>query len=386
MPNHPMNNPLAFNGVWDAVVVGAGFFGCSIAITLKEEYGLDNVLVIERESDLMTRASYGNQARIHNGYHYPRSFTTAFRSRVNFPRFVEQYGDCVASDFTSLYCVGTQNSLVTKNQFEKFCGDIGAECRSAGDEYDGLFNPSLIDAVYKVTEYAFDATKLARKMRQDMEAAGVSLQFEADVQNVASTGRELMVTLVAKDGTHKIRSRRVFNCTYAGLNSLYSGNQAARARLKYEIAEIALVTVPEPLSRLGITIMDGPFFSCMPFPATGQHSLTHVRYTPHFAWLDQDEARHPYEILKEKAPQTRARYMIGDAARYMPIMRALRHERSIFEVKTVLLTNEIDDGRPILFHPHDDLNGMYSILGGKIDNIFDIKESMQKMLKDAAAA
>ena len=69
--------------------------------------------------------------------------------------------------------------------------------------------------------------------------------------------------------------------------------------------------------------------------------------------------------------------MIADAARYLPIMREVRHERSLFEIKVVLLTNEVDDGRPILFEHHEDLRGMYSILGAKFDNIFDLKDALR---------
>ena len=45
---------------------------------------------------------------------------------------------------------------------------------------------------------------------------------------------------------------------------------------------------------------------------------------------------------------------------------------SMFEVKTILSNNEIDDGRPIVFAKHSEIKGCYNILGGKIDNIYDI--------------
>ena len=40
---------------------------------------------------------------------------------------------------------------------------------------------------------------------------------------------------------------------------------AARARAVTELAELALIEPPEELRPFGITVMDGPFFSCMPF-------------------------------------------------------------------------------------------------------------------------
>jgi hypothetical protein len=48
----------------------------------------------------------------------------------------------------------------------------------------------------------------------------------------------------------------------------------------------------------------------------------------------------------------------------------------MFEIKTVLVANESNDGRPILFEKHVDLPGFYSVLGGKLDNIFDVIEKL----------
>lgn len=74
----------------------------------------------------MARASYNNQARIHNGYHYPRSVLTALRSRQSFPRFIKDFPQCVCDDFDKYYMVGKHLSKVTAYQFEKFCKRIRA--------------------------------------------------------------------------------------------------------------------------------------------------------------------------------------------------------------------------------------------------------------------
>ncbi|KAI3593288.1 D amino acid oxidase (DAO) family [Cupriavidus sp. U2] len=68
--------------------------------------------------------------------------------------------------------------------------------------------------------------------------------------------------------------------------------------------------------------------------------------------------------------------MIRDTARYVPLVAKSRYVDSLFEVKTVLQKNEADDGRPILFEKHETLPGCYSILGGKIDNIYDVIERL----------
>ena len=94
--------------------------------------------------------------------------------------------------------------------------------------------------------------------------------------------------------------------------------------------------------------MDGPFFSAMPFPARGLHSLSHVRYTPHCHWTDLP-GEDPYRRLAAYDKVSRADRMLRDAARYLPAIAGARVAGSLFEVKTVLVKNETDDGRPILF-------------------------------------
>ena len=133
--------------------------------------------------------------------------------------------------------------------------------------------------------------------------------------------------------------------------------------------------VSPALKGLGITVMDGPFFSMMPFPARGLHTLSHVRYTPHMHWNDQ-RGIDPYQKLNDYERATRVDRMIRDVGRYLPSVLEAKYVESLFEVKTILIKNEGDDGRPILFEKHVDLPGCYSVLGGKIDNIYDVLEKL----------
>ncbi|GAB3087853.1 hypothetical protein GCM10027081_03640 [Cupriavidus yeoncheonensis] len=136
---------------------------------------------------------------------------------------------------------------------------------------------------------------------------------------------------------------------------------------------MALMQVPSVLQGLGITVMDGPFFSMMPFPARGLHTLSHVRYTPHLNWSDE-RGIDPYKRLASYECETRVDRMVRDVRRYLPSVTGAKYVESLFEVKTVLAKNEGDDGRPILFERHVELPGCYSVLGGKIDNIYDVLE------------
>lgn len=361
--------------MYDAVVIGGGFYGAAIAVYLTRHRSFAEVALVERESALLTRASHNNQARIHSGYHYPRSFTTAFRSRIDMPRFMRDYPAAVKQDFTKLYAVARRNSKVTARQFERFCRHIGANVEPASASLRALFEPRLVEEVFLTEEYAFDATQLARQARQELDETGVEVRLNTCgiALFAAKDGLRLRCADVA--GEQELTTRLAFNCTYSGLNQLGGDFSGSRTKLKHEISEVALVEAPSALTALAVTVIDGPFFSLMPFPSRGLHALSHVRYTPHLDWVDQAEID-PYRKLDQYDRVSRVGRMLRDAARYMPAIIGARHVDSLFEVKTVLVKNEGDDGRPILFERHAELPGCYSILGGKIDNIYDVLERL----------
>ncbi|WP_047302430.1 NAD(P)/FAD-dependent oxidoreductase [Pseudomonas fluorescens] len=362
----------------DAVIIGGGFYGAAIAIYLAKQRGLKRIVLIERERTLLMRASYNNQARVHNGYHYPRSFTTAYRSRVNLPKFVRDWPLAVKKDFTKLYAISRRNSKVTAKQFERFCRQIGADIQPADPLLRGLFEPRLIEDVYLVEEYAFDTTQLADWAKRELREAGVQIYYETRATSISrGTQTPLQVVLDRKQGEQElIHCRYVFNCTYSGLNQFKGDFPGVNTGLKQEITEMALMQMPQSLDGIGVTVMDGPFFSIMPFPARGLHTLSHVRYTPHMNWSDE-QGVDPYEKLEHYQRDTRVDRMLRDVGRYMPEVLKARHVDSLFEIKTVLVKNEGDDGRPILFEKHAELPGCYSVLGGKIDNIYDVLETLE---------
>src|SRR5262249_1124228 len=141
--------------------------------------------------------------------------------------------------------------------------------------------------VFRVTEYAFNAVRLRELLRERLRDAEVEVHFRTEAIRVRPhAGGLLLLTLETPRGRAELPARGVFNCTYAQINRLLVDSNLPLIPLQQELAEMALVRVPEPLAHVGVTVMCGPFFSVMPFPPRGLHSLSHVRYTPHAAWQE----------------------------------------------------------------------------------------------------
>ncbi|MFZ5104386.1 FAD-dependent oxidoreductase [Enterobacter roggenkampii] len=363
------------------IIVGGGFFGMYLA----EQFSLlgHKVKLFEKEKNYMSRASYNNQARVHNGYHYPRSILTALRSRISFPRFVDEFRDCVDSDFDKYYLISEKLGKVSASQFRMFCQRIGADCDLAPAKIQNLVNPNMVNACFSVKEFAFDAFKLRDIMIQRLNSAGTEYYNGFSVEKIQRINNGLLtyVKNVQTGEMEEFQADHVFNCTYSHLNYLLYNSEIELIPLKHEMTEMCLVKVPEICKNAGFTVMCGPFFSVMPFPSVGLHSFSHVRYTPHYEWYDNPGEKYRDSHLKfnEDEKHSAWRYMVKDAARYMPVLSECRYERSLWEVKTLLPRSETDDSRPILFRSNHGVQGFHCIMGGKIDNVYDAFAAIRNM-------
>ncbi len=339
----------------DAVVIGGGFFGCQIALELRR-IGIKRIILCEREPGLFLRASYANQARVHNGYHYPRSLRTALSSRKHFERFVDEYRSAISFDAENIYAIAG-NSRVNATQFSSFCSKIGAPCREAPQRLRRLFDEDLIEQVFLTREFTFNAVTLAAQCTNDLSAAKIDVRLST-AAHIARIEKSYVTVSTARE---TLESGLVLNCTYSDIDA---AGISLLSQLKREVAELVLIRPPQEMAGVGVTVMDGPYFSMMPFPAEKLHSLSHVRYTPHEAWTGSK--RPAINGLRSNAP-----LMIRDAMRYLPCLQNAVTVRSIFEIKTTLARNEDDDGRPVLFEVSPESPRVVTILGSKLDNIYD---------------
>ena len=345
-------------------------------MALKLEQGNSQVVLVEECDELVERASLKNQARIHGGYHYPRSFLTARRSRVNYSKFISEFPECVVRPRVSIYAIASQLSQINAKQFVEFCRSIDAPIEPAAREIKQLFVPETVEDVFQVEEVAFDGCLLRKNLTNRLSVSSVDVVTGYRVENLVHR----------EDGSWEIRDRRgnviltkqVWLCTYSSVNSVLKASDLPQIPLRYQLAELAVIEPPRELKDVSITVMDGPFFSFMPFPAYSSYSLSHVRYTPHVTW--QNEQEQP-----TKSPKTNFTLMSRDAARFVPAIEKCRYLESVWEIKGLLPRSQNNDSRPILVRLDHGHPGLHIVVGGKLDNVYDVLDELDAQTEQKEA-
>ena len=369
---------------WDKIIVGAGLYGLYAA----EQCGArgQRVLVLEKDPGPFMRATYINQARVHMGYHYPRSYSTAIKSAGYFERFCRDYGFCLLTEFDQVYATSAHFSWTNAEQFRRFCAAAHIRCDDVSPEK--YFNPGQCDGAFLTTEYTYDAQILKKHFLEKLAALpNVTIAYSHKPESVQRTGSVWQV----RAGDITAEAPFLLNATYAGVNELHAMLGFEPFAIKYELCEIILCTVDERLKNTGVTVMDGPFFSLMPFGRTGLHSLTSVTFTPHVTSYDSlptfaCQARsggccRPGDLANcdscPARPESAWPMMSQLARKYLREEYGFAYSHSLFSMKPILKASEIDDSRPTVIRQYTGDPAFVSVLSGKINTVYDLDEVLR---------
>ena len=371
---------------FDKIIIGAGLYGLYSALFCCRKG--QKILVLECDSAPFKRATYINQARVHQGYHYPRSISTAMKSAGYFERFNRDYAFCVNKEFDQIYATSSQYSWSDGKQFKEFCHAANIPCEEL--HVSNYFKDGMCDGVFRTREYTYDAMILKNYLLDELAKYPneVTIKFGAKISSIEKQTDFYVIR--DEDGT-EYQSGFVLNSTYAGTNQILEMAGFEKFGIKYELCEIILCDVNDKLKEVGFTVMDGPFFSIMPFGKTGLHSLTSVTFTPHttsydavptFSCQKESEGSCSTERLGNcndcpAKPVTAFPYMANLARKYMLDDYKFEYRQSLFSMKPILMSSEIDDSRPTVIRTYSQNPTFVGVLSGKINTVYDLDEVLE---------
>ncbi len=374
--------------LYDKIIIGAGIYGLYAALFCGKKG--EKVLVLEKEDEAFKRATYINQARVHMGYHYPRSYSTAIKSAGYFERFNKDFGFSILSDFDQIYAVSSNFSWTNAEQFRKFCKNVNIKCEDVPPTK--YFNDRMCEGCFLTKEYTYDA-KILRDffLNEIKKYNNVSIVYNFNIEKIVKKDNVYEICGNDKEYT----SGFVLNATYGSVNQILSMLGYEQFKIKYELCEIILCTVSEKLKNVGITVMDGQFFSIMPFGKTGYHSLTSVTFTPHMTSYDSlptfscqkevDKIKKGYCTPLNLGncnecpahPESAWPYMSNLAKKYLKSDFGFEYVKSLYSMKPILMASEIDDSRPTVIKEFSKNPTFISVLSGKVNTIYDLDEVLK---------
>lgn len=368
---------------YDRIIIGAGFYGLYSALycggVRKEK-----ILVLECDQAPFRRATYINQARVHQGYHYPRSLSTAMKSAGYFRRFNEDYEFCINKSFDKIYATSNKYSWTDGIQFYEFCKAADIPCEQLHP--NKFFKNDMCDGVFLTREYTYDAMILKDYFIDKIQnLKNVEVRYGINISAITKT--EDLYIVQDKEGI-EYAAAFLLNATYAGVNQILNMIGYEKFGIKYELCEIILCNVNDMLKRYGFTVMDGPFFSIMPFGKTGLHSLTSVTFTPHTTSYDavptflcQENSKGHCSVARlgncndcPAKPKTAFPYMANLARKYLKEEYCFTYHSSLFSMKPILMSSEIDDSRPTVIRTFSKNPTFVGVLSGKINTVYDLDE------------
>ena len=367
---------------YDKIIIGAGLYGLYSALFCGKRK--QKVLVLECDSAPFKRATYINQARVHQGYHYPRSLSTALKSAGYFERFNKDYDFCINKEYNKIYATSSEYSWTNGEQFEKFCRAANIPCEEVRAER--FFKKGMCEGAFLTREYTYDAMILRDYFLGKIgELSNVEIKYGVKINGICQNDELYEISM---DDKKIYKTGFLLNAAYASTNQIIKMLGYEPFGIKYELCEIILCDVNEKLKEYGFTVMDGPFFSIMPFGKTGIHSLTSVTFTPHRTCWDKlpqfpcQESSKGY-CSKEhlgncnECPvgiETAFPYMEKLAKKYLNDEYSFEYKSSLFSMKPILTSSEIDDSRPTVVRKYSDKPTFVSVLSGKINTVFDLDE------------
>lgn len=330
-------------------VVGGGIFGCTIAVDLARAGA--QVDLFEARSDLLIGATSRCQGRLHRGYHYPRSDSTAIAARDAFLGFMDRYPAAIRR-LNHFYAIAP-GSKTTPTDFLAFCNRVHLP-------YEVIDNPWQLhtaELCVKVPEAIIDFEILRRLVRGDLTKAGVTIHFNQQMKTVHGYDE-------------------VVHATYG---------QPWPEPLQYEVCEIAIMELGR-YNHDSFVVLDGEYVSLDPFGKL--YALYDVKNTVHHTnvgWIP--EIPPGYEGLLSrvgllKTSVSRFDAMVQSASRFLwglepGSQHTSIYHGSMFSVRAVLPGVENTDRRPTLIHRQGNET---RILSGKICTAVTAAAQVTEML------
>lgn len=322
-------------------ILGGGWYGCHLAASFLSQ-GRE-VVLYERGHQLFSGASGANPARLHLGFHYPRSKLTRAMCQENQAEFMRVYGHLTHAVPINIYAVAAHASLV---DFGTYCDTLRNEVSFVPIVDPGEFGLRNVEGALLTGERHIDVPK-ARSYFESLLESNIRLNEYVTDFNLGDADWSIDCTFCSGERVHGDAIDRFEPCVVG----LLAGN-------------------PEK----AVTIMDGPFPSVYPW-ANSLSSISSARWTPISKEIKSYyEAEDVLLALTTTEIADRVAMMVEDMAFYYPAIKEYKYIGARTAVRALPRSGAdarlVEVTRPWLDHADKPGERMLRVRAGKIDAVF----------------
>jgi len=357
-------------------IVGCGIFGAMTAIRLAE-IGI-GVTIFDSNARPLQGASLNNQNRLHLGFHYPRDDETASQCIRGFDEFRSEFSDCILDNFDNAYFIATEGSLTSPDEYLRFCRKHQLDFKEIDPN---LFNPIVknVDLGITTNEVVYDSVILEKLITKKFQSLKILPRFNSEITNISKKGDNFSLEI---NRNIKDNYDAVVNCTYANLNQLKFQIGQETKNFQYEYTMVPIVDWFRP--PVGITIMDGPFMTVLPFGKSKNFLLYHVEHT---VIERKIAAQMPLKWrCKETSPSSYAdknkvfKDILESFSEFVPAVKDSNLKGFLETTRVVQAYKEETDARPSIIEKIDD--GFLSVFTAKIDHCMWVSKEISLDIKN----
>ncbi len=322
-------------------ILGSGFYGCHLAIALLKS-GHD-VVIHEIKDRMFAGASGSIPARIHRGFHYPRSATTRDACNAHYEEFMARYGRFTHGVPVNLYAIAARESLV---DFQTYRHILKGSVEFITVEYP--------------EEYGL----------QNVEGALLTGERHIVIDKVKTYFEEALKGKVVLNSPHDVGGD--FDWV---IDATFCANQNIGVD-RYEPCLVVILKGADTAK--AVTIMDGPFPSLYPWDEEkGLSSLSSALWTPFSKTCKTyAEAKAILDGLTRKDLEERGKNMIESMARFYPAIK----EYTPVEYRTSIRAIPFSGSDARLVEVIETAPHVIRIRAGKIDAVVQAEREVKKII------
>lgn len=359
----------------NVAVIGGGIFGAEAALRARS-LGL-SVKIYEAKHDILCGASKNNQNRLHLGFHYPRDLDTGKQSIRGFKAFQEKYQESIQDNFLNAYFIANLNSLTSPESYLAFCKELGVPFEQISSK-DFPVDICGADTGILCNEVVYDCQILKELVWKRLRDQKIDVVLGTRVTKVIRHNQYYQIE--GSDDSNLIADF-IVNASYADINRITKQLGYSITENLYEYTVVPIIKLAFP--KIGITIMDGPFMTLLPYGKTDSFLLYNVvqsvvasqvaELIPS-AWLLPETA--PFQNLDK---EVFFRQIVERCSKYLPILKSAELVGFLEGPRMVQARRDDSDARPSIVQEY---NGTYiSIYAGKIDHSLWVADEVQTLLQ-----